>query len=72
MKAFPVIVTEEPPDAGPREGLRDKNTALGEYAKRTLSAVHVKPPSTDTSRATDPPTEMEAGEMQMTEVDETN
>jgi hypothetical protein len=65
-------VTEEPPAAGPRDGLTDKNTALEEYVKRTLSALHVNPPSTDTSRATDPPTEIDAGEIQTTEVDETN
>jgi hypothetical protein len=72
MKALPIIVTEEPPTTGPRDGLMDKNAALGEYAKRTLSAVHVNPPSTETSRATDPPTETEAGEIQTTEVEDKN
>lgn len=65
-------MTEEPPAAGPREGLTDKNAALGEYEKRTLSAVQVNPPSTDTSSATDPPTETEGGERQTTEVEDRN
>lgn len=69
-KAFPDIVTADPPAAGPRDGMADKNTALGEYVNRTLSAVQVKPPSTDTSRATGPPTEADAGERQTTEVED--
>ena len=71
-KAFPDIVTADPPAAGPRDGMADKNTALGEYVNRTLSAVQVKPPSTDTSRATGPPTEADAGERQTTEVEDMN
>ncbi len=65
-------MTEEPPAAGPRDGMADRKTALGEYVNRILSAVHVKPPSIDTSSATEPPTEAEAGERQTTEPEDTN
>ena len=71
-KALPDIVTEDPPAAGPRDGITERNTALGEYVNRTLSAVQVNPPSTDTSSAMEPPTEAEAGERQTTAVDDTN
>jgi hypothetical protein len=29
-KALPDIVTEDPPAAGPRDGITERNTALGE------------------------------------------